>query len=128
MPTVNPKNNVRVSPVPPDVEVNTKSDDHDVELAIVEKQIPFPVGTLPATVRKLVSEGAESIGCDSSFIALPVLSVLGSAIGNSRRAELKKDWQVPPILWTAIVGESGTAKSPALKLSLIHISEPTRPY
>lgn len=31
---------------------------------------------------------------------------------------IKKNWKVPPILWTAIVGESGSSKSPALNLAL----------
>ena len=49
---------------------------------------------------------------------LPLLSGMASAIGNTRRIALKRAWEEPPIIWTAIVGESGTAKSPALDLAL----------
>ena len=79
---------------------------------------PFPVAALPSPIRGLVSAGARAIGCDPSYLALPVLTVLAAAIGNTRRLELKRGWSVPPILWGAIVGESGTAKTPAFQLVL----------
>ncbi|MCE9638370.1 MAG: DUF3987 domain-containing protein [Planctomycetes bacterium] len=78
---------------------------------------PFPVEALPTSFAALVSEGAAAIGCDPSFIALPVLSVAAAAIGNSRTIELKKGWNEPCVVWTAIVGESGTHKSPAQDLA-----------
>ncbi len=84
----------------------------------VEPYKPFPVDALPEPVRGFVSVGAKAIGCDTSFIALPLLSALGSAIGNARRIELKRGWDEPAIVWTAIVGDSGTMKSPALELAL----------
>ncbi len=77
---------------------------------------PFPVDALPQPVRGFVAAGAKSIGCDPSYLALPLLVALAAAIGNTRRLELKRGWSAPPILWAAIVGESGTAKTPAFKL------------
>ncbi len=79
---------------------------------------PFPVEALPEPVRSFVAEGAQAIGCDPSFLVLPMLSALASAIGNTRRVALKRSWTEPAILWTAIVGESGTAKSPAMEAVL----------
>lgn len=84
----------------------------------VEHFRPFPVDALPEPVRGFVSAGAKAIGCDASYIALPILSALASAIGNTRRIELKRGWTEPAIVWAAIVGESGTMKSPALELAL----------
>lgn len=78
----------------------------------------FPVNVLPEPIRAYVKDAAKAIGCDASFIALPVLSGLASAIGNSHRISLKRGWSEPAIIWTAIVGESGTAKSPALEFAL----------
>ena len=46
-------------------------------------------------------------------MALPILASLAAAIGNSRRLQLKPGWNVPPIIWAVVVGESGTAKTPA---------------
>ncbi|TWT86587.1 hypothetical protein Mal64_34140 [Pseudobythopirellula maris] len=79
---------------------------------------PFPVEVLPEPVKGFVVEGAKAIGCDTSYIALPMLTAMAAAIGNSRRIELKKGWTEPAILWTAIVGDSGTMKSPAFELAL----------
>jgi len=82
---------------------------------------PFPVDVLPQPIRGFVLCAAKSIGCDPSYVALPLLSGLASAIGNTHRIELKRGWTEPAIVWTAIVGDSGTAKSPALELALIRI-------
>jgi len=79
---------------------------------------PFPADVLPEPIRAFVTDAARAIGCDASYIALPLLSGLASAIGNTHRIALKRGWTEPAIVWTAIVGDSGTAKSPALELGL----------
>ncbi len=79
---------------------------------------PFPVEVLPEPIGSFVAKGAQAIGCDAAYIALPMLSALAAAIGNTRRIQLKRGWTEPAIVWTAIVGESGTRKSPALELPL----------
>jgi hypothetical protein len=96
------------------------------KLILPEPFRPFPVETLPEPLRTLVVAGAKSIGCDTSFIALPLLTAVAAAIGNSRRLLAKRGWTVPPILWTAIVGESGTAKTPAFKLAVKAMRERQR--
>lgn len=79
---------------------------------------PFPVSALPERVAAFVSECAAATGCDPAFVALPVLTFLGAAIGNTRRLHVKSTYQAPAILWTGIVGESGTGKTPALRAAL----------
>ena len=79
---------------------------------------PFPTAVMPEPVREFVMAGARAIGCDESYVALPLLTVLAAAIGNTRRIELKRDWTVPATLWAALVGESGTSKTPAFKLAM----------
>jgi hypothetical protein len=87
---------------------------------------PFPVDALFKPLRGFVAAGAKAIGCDPSYLALPLLVALGAAIGNSRRLELKRGWFVPAILWGAIVGESGTAKTPAFKVVMRPVRERQR--
>jgi hypothetical protein len=84
----------------------------------VEPYRPFPVDVLPPVVARFISEGAEALGCDPAFIALPLLAELASAIGNSRRIRLKRSWTEPPVLWCVMVADSGTLKSPAFDLAL----------
>ena len=74
---------------------------------------PFPVNALPEPMRGYVVGSCAAIGCDAAYVALPLLSTLASAIGNSRSVLLKKDWSEPAIIWTATIGESGSLKSPA---------------
>lgn len=73
---------------------------------------PFPLDCFPEAMRDYVRDSAKSIGCDASFVALPMLAAAASAIGNSRRLELKRGWTEPAILWTVYVGNSGAQKSP----------------
>ncbi len=82
----------------------------------VEPFRPFPEDALPEPLRSFVGNGAAAIGCDASYLALPLLSALAASIGNSRCLQLKRGWNAPAIIWTAIVGESGTLKTPAFKL------------
>ncbi|MCJ7544218.1 MAG: DUF3987 domain-containing protein [Phycisphaerae bacterium] len=84
----------------------------------IEPYRPFPVKALPEPLRSFVAKAADAIGCDAAFVALPLLAASASAIGNTRRIELKRGWTEPAILWASIVGDSGTLKSPALELSL----------
>jgi len=87
---------------------------------------PFPVDALPHPIGGFVAAGAKAIGCDPSYLALPLLTAIAAAIGNTRRLVLKRGWWVPPILWGAIIGESGTAKTPAFKLVMRPILERRR--
>ena len=43
---------------------------------------PFPTGTLPEPVRSFVAAGAKAIGCAEAYLAMPLLTMLGAAIGT----------------------------------------------
>jgi hypothetical protein len=88
----------------------------------IARHEPFPVDTLPSPIGRYVHEATKAIGCDPSFVALPLLASLASAIGNSRRIMLKPGWFEPCILWTAIVAESGQHKTPALSVATQFLS------
>jgi hypothetical protein len=98
----------------------------DRPAAGIERFQPFPTDALPEPIRGFVEAGAKAIGCDPSYLALPMLTALAAAIGNTRRVQLKHGWSVPSIIWTAIVGESGTAKTPAFKLVMRPIRDRQR--
>lgn len=92
------------------VQANTKA-----EPIAADTYNSFPVSTLPGAVAEYVDAAATAIGCDAAFIALPLLGCLARAIGNRRVIRLKRSWTEPAIVWAAIVGKSGTHKTPALK-------------
>jgi hypothetical protein len=85
-----------------------------------------PLTLLPATVRDYISAAAESLNVDVSFILLPLLSALGSAIGNTRSIQLKPGFFQPPIIWTGVIGRSGARKSPALEDGCFPVTEHER--
>lgn len=87
----------------------------------IPKYVPFPVDVLPEPIRSFVMEAAKSIGCDPANVALPLLSALASAIGNTHRIELKNGWTEPAIVWTSIVAESGAKKSPPIERAVAQV-------
>ncbi|MCH8852369.1 MAG: DUF3987 domain-containing protein [Planctomycetes bacterium] len=84
---------------------------------------PFPVEALPEPIRGFVGASSRAIGCDHSYVGLPLLAGFAAAIGNTHRIQLKRGWSEPSVLWCAIVGESGTLKSPAIDVALRRIRE-----
>lgn len=86
------------------------------------KELPaphvFPTGAMPRPCRVLVEEAAAAIGCPPDFVALPMLAVLGSAIGNSRVLKLKAGWEEGAAVYGAVIADPGEKKTPALKVAL----------
>jgi hypothetical protein len=76
---------------------------------------PFPLETLPTTVRNYVEAHSKAIGIDPAYIAVPMLSVLAAAIGGSRTVALKSSWQEPAIIWTVTIGSVSSGKSPGFE-------------
>lgn len=89
-------------------------------VALPPAYTPFPVNDLPEPLKSLVIQGAGAIGpsCDPAFVALPALAVAASLIGATRTIALKRTWKEPSVLWSVIVGDSGTLKSPAMMLAI----------
>jgi 5S rRNA maturation endonuclease (ribonuclease M5) len=87
---------------------------------------PPPLDLLPSELQDYVHDAAESINVDVAFILLPVLSSLGTAIGNSRSILLKRGFTQPPIIWTGTIGPSGSRKSPSLDLGCLAVMEHER--
>ena len=78
----------------------------------VGQWVPFPTRALPPVPRVYVEAAAAAFGCDPAYAALPLLAVLGGAIGTTCRVRLKNDWLEPPAVWAAAIGLSGATKSP----------------
>jgi hypothetical protein len=79
---------------------------------------PFPTELLPEPLATFVRESAKGIGCDESMVALPLLGALAGAIGNAWRVRVKPGWHEPSVLWTAIVSDSGSGKTPAFRAAM----------
>lgn len=80
--------------------------------------LAFPIKVLPRSMRRLIESGAHAMLVPAEFIAVPMLVLAGSVIGNAWEIELKGGWREGPNLYAAIVGDPGAKKTPALKLAL----------
>jgi hypothetical protein len=84
---------------------------------------PFPISDLPPVLASFCREVSRAVGCDESFPAMVALSACSSAIGTTRQLCIKYGWFVPPIVWTLLVGESGTQKSPPFRMAMAPLKE-----
>jgi hypothetical protein len=78
----------------------------------------FPMDVLPTPLARLVSEAAAALPCLPEFVVVPMLHVLGTAIGHTRVVEVKGNWHEGARVYGAVVGDPGTKKSPAMKVAL----------
>ena len=103
---------------------SSDSGDHDtnVDGILQLKPEPFPVNTLPDRFRQLAESISVAVGVDVSFAVLPMFSAISTAIGNSRYVSTKDGNHQPLMLWTAVVGVSGSQKSEPY----YHAEEPMR--
>jgi hypothetical protein len=85
--------------------------------------LPFPVEVLPQPLARFVREVADALPCPADFVGVPLLAVLGAAIGNSRVLQVKPGWHEGPRLFTAVVADPGSKKSPALALVMQPLRE-----
>lgn len=84
---------------------------------------PFPLDVFPPPLRAAIESKALSLPCPPDFIAVHVLSVLGTAIGNSRVVEVRPGWRESARLYAAVVADPGSKKSPALEWAIRPVIE-----
>jgi uncharacterized protein DUF3987 len=79
--------------------------------------LPFPVEVFPTPIRRLLREGAAALPCPPDLIGVPMLAVLGTAIGTSYEVEIKEGWTEGPRIYSGVIAPPGDKKSPAEKLA-----------
>jgi hypothetical protein len=72
---------------------------------------PFPFGILPEPFIRLVTEYATALQVQPEIITMQMMTVVSGTIGNSIVLQIKRGWETPPFLWTAIIGDTGSGKS-----------------
>ena len=109
---------------PPDNATSSTGDEDTLEISpATAPYVPPPLALLPAELQDYIRSAAESLNVDVAFVLLPLLSALGSAIGNGRGVLLKRGFIQPPIIWTGIIGRSGARKSPAIDTGCFAVME-----
>src|SRR5215467_3068676 len=74
----------------------------------------FPMDVLSGPCADWAARAAHGAGVTLDHVAVPLLGLSSSLIGTARRVEAARSWTQPMTLWTAIVGFSGSGKTPGL--------------
>jgi hypothetical protein len=62
----------------------------------------------------LLHEKAESLPVAAEYLMQPFLSICAGILGTKAGVQIKRGWTEPAIVWTGLVGDPGTMKSPAI--------------
>jgi Protein of unknown function (DUF3987) len=83
--------------------------------------VDLPPGVVPAIIEAAARDHALRLGIEAGASAAALITAMGSLVhaGNSlQMRQVDTGWTVRPILWTAIVAESGTNKSATLSYAM----------
>jgi hypothetical protein len=86
----------------------------------------FPMDTLPEKCRDWVERAANGAGATAAHVAVPMLGIISSLIGTARRAKPSRSWTEPLTCWAAVVGFSGTSKTPGINATKRALSQVER--
>jgi hypothetical protein len=86
----------------------------------------FPMDTLPGRCGEWVERAALGAGATAAHVAVPMLGIVSSLIGTARRVMPSRSWTEPMTCWTAIVGFSGTSKTPGINATKRALSQAER--
>ena len=83
----------------------------------------FPLHVFPETLQSIILDRNKVLSWDINTFATCFLSASASIIGRNGLINNEEyDSLVPPILWVAIIGETGTGKSPMLSLAFKYLT------
>jgi Protein of unknown function (DUF3987) len=74
----------------------------------------FPLDALSIPCQEWVTRAADGAGATPAHVAVPLLGIASSLIGTARRVMASRSWTQPMTTWTALVGFSGTGKTPGI--------------
>jgi hypothetical protein len=86
----------------------------------------FPLDALPMACREWVERAAQGAGVTPAHVAVPMLGIVSSIIGTARRLKASTSWSQPMTCWTALVGLSGTGKTPGIDATKRALSQVER--
>lgn len=58
----------------------------------------FPIQVFPGPIAKLVEESAWAMNCPMDFVGVPILTLAGGAMGNSRHVAITPTHTQPPLI------------------------------
>ena len=94
-------------------------DDPDQSLLDTQRgNLPdFPLEVLSPNLREVIRRTSKGAGVTHAHIAVPLLGISSGLVGYSRRIKATASWFQPATCWTALIGYSGTGKTPGLNVT-----------
>jgi hypothetical protein len=75
---------------------------------------PFPLSTLPPTLLDFVSAQHRAMGADPAAMAMAATTTVAGALHAETCVCMADGWWEKPIIWTSLVGQPSTMKSPII--------------
>jgi hypothetical protein len=75
----------------------------------------FPLDIFPEKLRLLIERMGEAYGVPVECIASSMITIASAAIGNTVRVGVKDSWNEPVFIWMAIIGRTGSGKTPFVR-------------
>jgi hypothetical protein len=83
----------------------------------------LPLDVFPGAWGGWMLAAAERAGAPVDYVAVSALTAIGAAIGNRRWGQVREEWEHPPVLFSALVGDPSSGKSPAMRAVTTPIGE-----
>lgn len=78
------------------------------------KNINFPIHIFPTDLQIYIKQSEEKLMLNAEIMASSILWLTSVIIGNSYKIKIKNGWYESPIIFLALVGQSGLGKTPSL--------------
>ncbi|HUZ34137.1 MAG TPA: DUF3987 domain-containing protein [Xanthobacteraceae bacterium] len=75
---------------------------------------PFPLAVLPPTVAEFVKAEQRAMGADPSALAMAALTAVAGSLDAETCVRVADGWFEKPIIWTTLIGNPSTQKSPII--------------
>jgi Protein of unknown function (DUF3987) len=72
----------------------------------------FPLEVFSPQLQQVIERTSRGAGVTPAHVAVPLLGISSGLIGYARRVKATASWVQPATCWTALVGYSGTGKTP----------------
>jgi hypothetical protein len=72
----------------------------------------FPLQVLSPKLQEVIGRTSRGAGVTDAHVAVPLFGISSGLIGYSRRIKATASWVQPATCWTALIGYSGTGKTP----------------
>ena len=77
----------------------------------------FPIDVLSPKWQECIQLAADGAGVTPAHVAVPLIGIASSLIGTARRVQASRSWSQPMTMWAAVVGASGTGKTPGIDVT-----------